>query len=80
MLDQADRDAAIDRAVVAAADEIDAATDNQAERDMMWWLLCGGVFIAAIAEADAAGQLSMATRLNDALETEGVPWRLVAAD
>jgi hypothetical protein len=59
---------------------VDDATDDRSERDMLWRRLCSGVFIAAIAEADQAGQVSMAERLNDGLAKEGVGWRIVKDD
>jgi hypothetical protein len=63
--------------VLAAAQTIDDASDEQDERVELWRRLCGGVLVSALTEADDATRASIAERLNKGLEAKGVPWRLV---
>lgn len=58
---------------VAAADDIDAATDDQAEREMLWHLLAGSLFLGALAEAGADARASIMQRLSEGLWREGCP-------
>lgn len=63
--------------MLAAAQTIDEASDEQDERDELWRRLCGGALVSALTEADEATRASMVERLNKGLEAKGVPWRLV---
>jgi hypothetical protein len=77
MLTEEQRNDAVDRATVAASDQINAVTPDMHERRRMWWAFIGGVFLSVFTEADAVGQDTIATRLNAALKAAGAGWHLV---
>lgn len=80
MLSDEQRTTAIDAAAAAALAEIDDATPDANDRDMLWRLLVGGALCALMSEADDDTAASVAQRFNDRMERDGIGWRLVQSE
>ena len=74
VLTRDDREQALDEAIEAASDALDAWTDDEDERNRLWVLFAGGAFVETFISADAAARESIAERLNDHFKALG--WKL----
>ena len=77
VLTRDDREQALDEAIEAASDALDAWTDDEDERSRLWVLFAGGAFVEAFISADDAVRASIAERLNAHIEALG--WKLGAS-
>jgi hypothetical protein len=74
---EAERKEILDAMVKEAFEELTDRTDDIDDRNSLWQSFATGIFAMSLEHTPDGDRIDIAKQLNDALDTAGVPWRLV---